>query len=128
MESRGCYGADGRKNAVPGGFFNCCASGCMNNTRAASFPSMTMRTGLSYCTEHVSMEEVAIRSKASKRSASITLIFFDVELSRDGEIEQVGACCESGEGFSAVIRTSMRTNTSPVLSKITPAFWNMING
>lgn len=107
-------------------FFSCLASGCMTSTRVAQFDSMTMRTGLSYCTKHVEMDEITNKVKGTKSTKDMTLIFYDIELSRDGEIEQIGACSESGETFSAIIRTSVRANTSPILSKITPGVWNMI--
>ena len=79
---------------------------------------MTMRSGLSYCLDHVRMDEVSKRSTKMINPSNVTLIFYDIELSVDGQIEQIGARSESGKSFSAMIKTPTRNNTSPILNKI----------
>lgn len=112
-------------NTIKSGFTLCLEPGCMTSTRVASYPSMTMRTGLSYCTDHVRTDEISIKSKNKNQISRMTLIFYDIELSNDGEIEQIGARSESGHSFSAMIKTPVRNNTSPVLRSIPPRFWNL---
>ena len=104
----------------------CSESGCMIKSTIAEFKSMTIRTGLSYCIDHTNMNEITTKFKSMTEFRHMTLIFYDIELSRDGEIEQIGACTDSGENFSAFVRTTVRTNTSPFLRKITPKYWNML--
>ena len=113
-------------NAVVADFKVCSEAGCTNTTKTATFNSMTMRTGLSYCTEHVKMDEVMQRIRTAIGIENMTLIFYDVELSRDGEIEQIGARSSTGEDFNAIIRTSVRTNSSPLLKTIPPEIWNIL--
>ena len=78
---------------------------------------MTMRTGPSYCTKHVTMDEFS-RTKSAKKAKSLALIFCDIELGWNGTTMQIAACLESGERISATIWTSVRADTSPVLSKV----------
>lgn len=107
------------------GFTMCLEPGCMRSSRVAEFPCMTMRSGLSYCLDHVRMDEVSKRSAKMINPSNVTLIFYDIELSVDGQIEQIGARSESGKSFSAMIKTPTRNNTSPILNKIPSEIWNM---
>jgi len=107
-------------------FVTCSEANCTTTSGVTEFKSMTLRTGLSYCTEHVTMSEIKHRLSNSVDVTNTVLIFYDIELSKDGEIEQLGACTESGQSFSAFIRTSVRTNSSPFLKKITPEYWSML--
>lgn len=103
----------------------CEEPGCMRSSRIAEFSSMTMRCGLSYCTDHVRMDEITKKVGSMKNHSSTTLIFYDIELSVDGQIEQIGARSESGRSFSAMIKTPTRNNTSPILNKIPSEIWNI---
>ncbi len=107
-------------------FAICPEPGCMVSSGVGDFTSMTIRTGLTHCTNHVSLTEVERKFRQPIKSESMTLIFYDIELSRDGDIEQIGACTESGQTFSAFVKTSVRTNSSPFLKRITPEFWAML--
>lgn len=104
-------------------FVMCSEPGCVTSSGVADFNSMTIRTGLSRCTRHVSMTEVKSKFEHAVEFEGMTLIFYDIELSRDGEIEQIGACTESGQSFSAFVKTSVRTNSSPFLRKIGAEYW-----
>ena len=114
------------KCAITTKFEVCDEPGCMITSATADFPSMTIRTGLSCCIDHVKWSEVTTRISEASRTADLTLVFYDVELSRDGEIEQIGARALTGESFSAIVRTSVRANTSPILRSIPPEMWNVI--
>lgn len=107
-------------------FTICPEAGCMTSSGVALFDSMTIRTGLSHCVKHVSMNEVEARIKNTAAHENTILIFYDIELSRDGEIEQLGACTESDKTFSAFMKTSVRTNSSPFLKAIPPEYWTML--
>ncbi|KAI6986057.1 hypothetical protein KC359_g8911 [Hortaea werneckii] len=113
-------------NLIKSEFTTCSENGCLNTSRVAHFTTMTLRTGLSYCTEHVKMNEVTKKIQDLPKLNDITLIFYDIELSRDGEIEQIGACTMSGESFVMVVRTPVRTSTSPIIKSYPPHLWNMI--
>lgn len=104
-------------------FVSCQHQGCVVSSSAAEYDSMTLRTGLPVCTKHVTKEIVDAsvdRASAEIGRAQKVVIYYDIELSRDGEIEQLGAHASSGGVYSAFMRTSVRTNTSPVLRRIPP--------
>ena len=86
------------------GFTMCLEPGCMRSSRVAEFPCMTMRSGLSYCLDHVRMDEVSKRSAKMINPSNVTLIFYDIELSVEGQIEQIGARSESGKSAVLPIR------------------------
>ena len=95
-------------------------------SRVAQFKTMIMRTGLLFCADHVKMTEIKSRTPGEEAVASMTLIFYDIELIRDGEIEQLDAISETGDTFSAIVRTSVRSNTSPILHQIPAELWNVL--
>lgn len=107
-------------------FTICPEPGCVVSSGVALFDSMTIRTGLSHCMKHVAMTEIEGKLKNPAAAENTVLIFYDIELSRDGEIEQLGACTESGKTFSAFMKTSVRTNSSPYLKMIPPEYWTML--
>lgn len=107
-------------------FVRCSEPGCTSSSGYADFKSMTLRTGLSFCLDHVKMSEINNNVRNITKPDDVTLIFYDIEMSKDGEIEQIGACVESGQSFSTFIRTSVRTNSSLFLRQITPEYWNML--
>jgi len=112
-----------------GGFVFCSAPGCMSTSAAGEFPSMPLRLGFSYCFTHMNMEEVSDRIMGTKRHAKLsttTVIFYDLELGRDGQVEQLAAFTEEGMFFGRVLRTSVRTNTSANLKSIPPMTYSRI--
>lgn len=48
------------------------------------------------------------------------------ERSNDGEIGKMGACTNDGFLFSGIIRTSVRSNKSPMLESLRADVWNML--
>jgi len=95
----------------------------------ADFLSMTLRIGFGHCYEHVTGNEVSTRVGVARSIvdiARLTVIFYDIELSKDGQIEQLSAFTETGESFSTYIRTSVRTNSSPALKSIPPWVYNAL--
>ena len=113
-------------NAGASAFRVCAEPACTISSRVAEFDAMTMRTGLSYCLKHVKVSEIRERNETKPTITNKTLIFYDIELSRDGEIEQLGACAQSNVDFSAIIRTSVRSNSSPFLRQIPAKTWNVL--
>ncbi|KID96250.1 Ribonuclease H-like protein, partial [Metarhizium majus ARSEF 297] len=110
---------------VAGRFMQCQEKGCKVTSGAAEFPAMTLRTGFSYCLDHIRDEEVTHRSEERTDFSNMTLIFYNLELNKDGEIEQIGACTENNKTFSSFIKTSVRANTSPMLRAIPQTFWTI---
>lgn len=105
-------------------FAICSEPGCMQSSRVGEFKSMTLRTGLSYCIDHVKMEEVANRSVDIGNSKKMTVIFYDIELTRGNEIDQIGACSESNKTFDSMIRIVTRNNNSPIIRGIPSKYWS----
>lgn len=52
-----------------------------------------------------------------------TLIFYDLELSRVGQVEQTSAFTDPSYSFSAWIRITVRTKTSPNLRSASPKLY-----
>ena len=107
----------------------CSEHGCTSRSSSADYPSMTLRLGFKNCTEHLDKNEVASRISYVRQNLAldlITVIFYDLELSEDGQIEQVSAVAETGRDFSRFIRTSVRTNTSPLLRRFPPLFYSAL--
>jgi hypothetical protein len=111
------------------GFVNCSANGCIYKSSSAEYPAMMLRLGFRNCIEHMDFNEVTSRIDNVRRNASInlvTVIFYDLELSRDGQIEQISALTDGGGDFSRFIRTSVRTNTSPLLRRFPPMIYTAL--
>ncbi len=105
------------------GFAKCAYDACQVVSSVADFSSMTLRIGFEHCYNHTSQAEVSLRASLSHQimdPLKTTVVFYDIEVSRDGQIEQLSAFAESGERFSTYMRTSVRTNTSPILRSLPP--------
>lgn len=114
---------------VEPGFVGCSAAGCSTTSARAEYDSMTLRIGLSHCCKHFDMSEVMNRivdARQGLNTDTTTVIFYDLELSRDGQVEQLSAFTDMGENFSAFIRTSVRANTSPILRNFDPMLYNAL--
>ncbi len=107
-------------------FATCEVTNCSYNTGVGDFNSCTLRMGFSKCFTHLELEDVEKHGLQVKLSKNIIPVYYDIELSNDGEIEQIGACTDDGRMFSGIIRTSVRTNKSPFLRTIAPEIWNML--
>ena len=110
-------------------FVGCSAAGCTITSASAEFDSMLLRTGFSTCCKHMDMQEIMDRITLVKERLNddlITVIFYDLELSRDGQVEQISAFADTSESFSAYIRTTVRTNTSPNLRNVPPMLYNAL--
>ncbi|OAA37011.1 hypothetical protein NOR_07287 [Metarhizium rileyi] len=75
---------------VIGGFVPCQNDECRVTSGTTESPAMTLRTGFSYCLDHFRRDEVKQRSMGKTDFDNMTLIFYDLQLSKDGEIEQIG--------------------------------------
>lgn len=104
----------------------CDESGCTVSSRVAEYKSMTIRTGCSRCIDHVSMGEIA--NKVPDRSVvdKMTVIYYDIELNRISEIEQLAASASPTVNHSVIVRTSVRTTSSPLLSQIPAGYWDIV--
>lgn len=110
-------------------FVGCRAAGCGITSARAEYDSMMLRIGFSNCCKHVDASEVEARIEYAINDLNdnvITVIFYDLELSRDGQVEQLSAFADTGENFSVYMRTSVRTNTSPSLRSIPPMLYNAL--
>lgn len=110
-------------------FVGCSAAGCNTTSARAEYDSMLLRLGLSYCCKHVNMDEVSNRimdMTAQVDVSKITVIFYDLELSKDGQVEQLSAFADTGENFCVYIRTTVRTNTSPNLRNLPPMIYSAL--
>ncbi|KAF2844088.1 hypothetical protein T440DRAFT_473667 [Plenodomus tracheiphilus IPT5] len=106
----------------------CSSSRCHHNSVDQVQVSMTLRMGFSKCVDHMEDADMSDKLKDSHRKdpTKVTLIFYNVQLSRDGQIEQLGAITETGLDFSRFIRTSVRTNTSPLLRRFPPLIYSTL--
>ncbi|KAJ5544142.1 hypothetical protein N7494_005421 [Penicillium frequentans] len=110
-------------------FVRCSAAGCTTTSARAEYDSMTLRIGYSNCCKHLNNTEVESRVQnviQDLNESKITLIFYDLGLSRDGEIEQLSAFTEGGDNFSTLIRTAVRANTSPNLKVLPPMLYSAL--
>lgn len=111
------------------GFVPCFTPGCPVTSSTAEYDAMMLRIGFSNCCKHVNMHEVGqriVQTHTELDETRTTVIFYDLELSRDGQIEQLSAFTDTGMNFSTYIRTTVRTNTSPVLKTIPPMLYNAL--
>lgn len=74
---------------------------------------------------HLDKEEIEAKKAWKVNPKNIIPVYYDIELSNDGEMEQIGACTFEGYMFSGIIRTSVRTNRSSLLRAFLPEIWNM---
>lgn len=107
-------------------FVTCSEQGCNQSSGVAEYNSMTIRTGFSFCMRHVKQDEVTTRIASAGEVGPVTVIFYDIELSRDGEIEQLAAHTVSAESHSVFVRTPVRTSTSPYLKRVPAMVHSMI--
>jgi hypothetical protein len=110
-------------------FVGCSAQGCSITSATGEYNAMTLRTGFSNCCKHLDPAEIENKITESIRSINtdrVTTIFYDIELSKDGQIEQLSALTDSGSSFSLFIRTAVRTNTSPNLKQIPPLVYSAL--
>lgn len=102
-------------------------NGCEETSAVAKFQTMSLRSGFASCMYHINKDDVLNKVETARRNTrKRTVIFYDVELSRDGEIEQIAAFTTMGTSFTAFMRTPTRTNTSPVLRAIPPMIYNAL--
>lgn len=107
-------------------FVKCEEFGCNFNTGVGDFEACTLRLGFKKCFVHLDQDDIESKDQIIKSPKSIIPVYYDIELSNDGEIEQIGACTEDGYKFSGLIRTSVRTTKSPSLRTISPEIWNIL--
>src|SRR5690349_16208084 len=102
------------------GLVGCANAGCTALFSNAEYASMTFRSGVSFCADHVQVDEVESRAEAAKNECKLNTkvaIYCDIKLNKACEIEQLGAKSSTGDTYSAFMRTSVRTNTSSILRK-----------
>lgn len=90
---------------------------------------MTLRTGLPICNYHITkqvLDTFISMANDKLKSTTMIVIYYNIGLSKAGEVEQLGAYTSTGEVFSAFIRTSSRANTSPVLRQIPPIIYSAL--
>lgn len=104
----------------------CDNPGCTVSSRVADYKSMTIRTGCSWCIDHITQERALTRMPRREDLAKLTVIYYDMEINPAGEIEQLAACVSETISYDTIIRTSVRSSKNPCLSKISPEIWNII--
>ena len=99
-------------------FKNCNVFGCSNTSAFAVWDCMTLRCGFDTCTAHTSTEAIRVRVENTKTPTNLVTIFYDIEVTLTGEIEQISAVSTDGTHFDTYIRTSVRRHNSPILGQI----------
>ena len=56
----------------------------------------------------------------------VILIFYDLGQCKDGQIEQFSVFSSSDENSSAIIKITIRANTSPNLKNLPPMLYNIL--
>ena len=95
--------------------------GCTITSAHAENALLTLRIDFSHCREHLDTSEIKDWIDYSTRQLNVsmvTVIFYKLGLSKDGQVEQLPAFASTGENFSAIIRTTFRANTNPSLKNI----------
>lgn len=108
---------------VAGRFVICYVPMCGQSSGVGGYPSMLLRSGFKKCMAHMTKDELAAKSTKTKMSKDPTVIYYDTELNVTGDIEQLDAITVSGRTFSSTMMTSVRTNTSPILRKMSAKTW-----
>jgi hypothetical protein len=111
------------------GFVGCSAARCSTTSARAEYDAMMLRIGMSTCCKHIMSTEVESRIATAMSQVDdfkMTIVFYDLELSKDGQIEQLSAFTDTGENFSVYMRTTVRTNTSPNLRALPPMLYNAL--
>ena len=99
-------------------FTNCNVFGCSNTSAFGVWNCMTLRCGFDTCTAHTSTEAVRTKVESTQTPANLVAIFYDIEVTLTGEIEQISAASTIGTHFDTYIRTSVRRHNSPILGQI----------
>lgn len=107
-------------------FVECSEIGCNSTSKVGEFDAYTLRLGLGKCLTHLDKEDVERAPLQVKNHKNIIPVYYDIELSDDGKIEQIGARTDEGYTFSGLIRTSVRTNKSPILRVFRADIWNIL--
>ena len=102
-------------------FVNWSTEGCTITSAHAENALLTLRIDFSHCREHLDTSEIKDWIDYSTRQLNVsmvTVIFYKLGLSKDGQVEQLPAFASTGENFSAIIRTTFRANTNLSLKNI----------
>ncbi|KAE8362193.1 hypothetical protein BDV27DRAFT_159978 [Aspergillus caelatus] len=86
-------------------FVKCEVAECTATSAHGLYESMTLRIGFTTCCKYLDSNELEKRIDYSSRQLDrmeVTVIFYDVGLGKDGQIEQLSAFSSSGENFSAI--------------------------
>ena len=108
----------------------CSAAGCDTTSARGEYDSMTLRIGFSGCCQHLSRNEVETRVDSSLNQldeSMITVIFYNIRLSKDGQVEQLTAFSFHGDTFSTIVKTTLRANTSSTLRDIPNDIYNALS-
>ena len=108
----------------------CSAPGCYTTSARGEYDSMTLRIGFSGCFQHLDRNEVETqigRSLKQLDKSMITVIFYDIGLSKDGQVEQLTACSSQGDTFFSIVKTTIRANTSSTLRDIPINIYNALS-
>ncbi|PYH99203.1 hypothetical protein BO71DRAFT_235395 [Aspergillus ellipticus CBS 707.79] len=111
-------------------FVGCSAAGCTTTSARGEHDSLALRIGFSYCLKHLELSENKVRNRVNDSLcvdlSMITVIFYSLQLSANGQVEQLSAFALTGENFSAVIKTTIRATQSPNLKVIPPEIFDVI--
>lgn len=81
-------------------FAMCSEPGCTNTSAFSPGPrhdhAMTLRAGLKTCTIHTSVESVAETVSSISMNPDTAFIFYDIDITRTGEIAQLSAVSSTG--------------------------------
>ena len=108
----------------------CSAPGCYTTSAPGEYDSMTLRIGFSGCCQHLGRNEVETRIDYSLKQLDesvITVIFYDIGLSKDGQVEQLTACSSQGDTFFSIVKTTIRATTSSTLRDIPIDIYNALS-
>ena len=86
---------------------------------------MTLRAGMSTCTEHTTIGVVKKRLENIVMSETTVSIFYDLKVTSTIGIEQISAVSADGDNFNEV-KTFTRKSNRPVIRKFRPKFtWRL---
>ncbi|KAK1242046.1 hypothetical protein MKX07_000032 [Trichoderma sp. CBMAI-0711] len=107
-------------------FVSCDEAYCNFNTGVGESEACTLRLGFNKCMAHMEIEDVEKHEPQVKNPGRLITVYYGIQLSNDGEVEQIGARTNDGYTFSGIIRTSVRTNKSPILRRFRADVWNLL--
>lgn len=111
---------NGTPRPSPTSRVSCATRGCTSSSLISDYASITLRCDVPMCMAHVTVNDIVEAGSSKIPTGPIVLIFYDLEITSSGEIEQIAAVSPTGKHINLYIKTSCRRNNSPLIRTLSP--------